>query len=394
MNRWPFVLVTATVAAFSGRAYAQTITHPVWATTPSAQDTTARAQFEAAVHKRGLGTPEVAAVSAPEARVAADLLAQGTAALHASNAVLASALLGEAATQAATTGAEGLTSRQLASIFFYQAVALQATSGAALTEPFTEIRPDEAKAAYLRAALVDPNLPVDDEPALAKASWRLAVAEIRQRPTTALTVGAPAHAMVSINAATAVPSPAKLSVPYGEHLIRVTEPGHVPWSTVVSTAQPNTLVDIAGTELAVYDPKAAAESSRGHGAAFALVGQLHLGSKVEVDLRLIDARTGELVDATAVPLAQGTDSAALDVAVLRLDELAARVNLRRRAEAAGAAADAPLALAAPPPRIPTAAPTTDAQPQNWFTQHWPVVTAVALAAGTTIVLSIVVAKDR
>ena len=58
-----------------------------------------------------------------------------------------------------------------------------------------------------------------------------------------------------------------------------------------------------------------------------MLGQLHLGDKVEIDLRLIDARTGELRDATAVAVATQADSPELVAAVLRLDEMAVRADI-------------------------------------------------------------------
>jgi hypothetical protein len=395
MLRRKFVFVVAAASAVAARAQAQPITYPLWAATPSApSEESARAQFDAAVRKRGLGAPEIVTLATPQAGKIADLLEQGTAALHASNFVLASAIFGEAAGQATATGGEGLTPKQLASVFFDQAVALQAASGATLTEPMTNISPDEAKAAYLRAALLDTKLAVDDVSPLAKASWRLAVAAVSQLPTAVLTVRAHPRAMISVDATAAQPSPASQAVPYGEHLIRVTEPGHSPWSTTVTVAQPKALLDVPATELLSYDAKAAADAARAHGAAFALVGQLHLGDKLEIDLRLVEAQKGELMDSTAVPVADGPESNALNASVLRLDELADRTSLRRRAQAAGGAANAPLALAAPPPRIPSPDVPNAAQPQNWFTQRWPLFTAVAIAAGTSLVLGIVVAKDR
>ena len=395
MLRRSFVVVVAAVGAVAARAQAQPITSPLWAATPAAPaEESARAQFEAAVRKRGLGAPEIVQLAAPQPGKVADLLEQGTAALHASNFVLASATLSEAASQATATGGEGLIPKQLASIFFYQAVALQAANGGTLAEPLTNISPDDAKAAYLRAALVDTKLAVEDVSPLAKASWRLAVAAVGQLPTAVLTVHAHPRARISVDAKVEQPTPATQAVPYGEHLIRVTEPGHSPWSTTVTVAQPKALLDVPAAELLSYDAKVAAEAARGRGAAFALVGQLHLGDKVEIDLRLVNAQTGELVDSTAVPVADGPQSNALNASVLRLDELADRTSLRRRAEAAGGAGNAPLALAAPPPRIPPPEMPNAAQPQNWFTQRWPLFTAVAVAAGTSLVLGIVVAKDR
>jgi hypothetical protein len=143
------------------------------------------------------------------------------------------------------------------------------------------------------------------------------------------------------------------------------------------------------------DAKVAAGLAIARGATFALLGQLHLGHNVEIDLRLINARTGELLDATAVPVAPSADSPELVAAVLRLDELASRTDLTRRAEGGGAPPNAPLMFALPPPRIPAhSEPGNAPQPGGWLQQRWPLVTAIAVAAGTALVLGIVVAKDN
>ena len=387
------------MGAFAARAQAQPTTHPIWATTPDvSSNDAARAQFEAAAKKRGLGPLEIVATARHQATRTTELLGEGMTALRTSNFVLAAALLGEAATQALGNGGEGLSSKDLASLFFHQAMALQLASGETYSEPFTAILPEEAKSAYLRAAVLGAGQGFDEAAAqpLVEASWRLAVATVGQRPRGTLMVRAHPRASVSFDGGALQASPASIpALPYGEHFIRVEEAGHAPWSTTVALQERNVMIDVPSTQFLTYDATAAAGLARAHGAAFALLGQLHLGDHVEIDLRLIDARTGEARDATAVPVSPSADSPELVAAVLRLDELASRTDLTRTAEAGGAQPNAPLMLAAPPPRSPAEGePGAPPKPGSWLQQRWPLVTAVAVAAGTALVLGIVVAKDH
>ena len=398
MNVRGICLLVLAMGAFVARAQAQPITHPIWANTPDASaNNTARAQFEAAAKKRGLGQLEVVAVQNQQATRPADLFGEGMTALRASNFVLAAAMLGEAATQAMGAGGEGLSPKDFASLFFHQAVAIQLASGATYSEPFTTITPPEAKTAYLRAAVLGAGQIFDEAAGqpLVEASWRLAIATVRQRSSGTLTVRAHPRALVSIDGGTAQASPSSSpALPYGEHFVRVEEAGHTSWSTTVAIQEPKVVIDVPATQFLTYDVGVAAGLARERGAAFALLGQLHLGDKVEIDLRLVDARTGELRDATAVPVAPSAESPDLVAAVLRLDELASRTDLTRRAENGGARPNAPLMLATPPPRVPAEnEPGGAPQPGGWLQQRWPLVTAIAVAAGTAIVLGIVVAKD-
>jgi hypothetical protein len=393
-----FCFLLAGMGAFVSRAHSQPITHPIWATTPNAAvNDTARTQFEAAAKKRGLGPLESVAMPSAQTTRTTALFGEGMSALRAANAVLAAALLGQAATQALDNGGAGLSPKEFASLFFHQAMALQLASGATYSEPFTTIAPPEAKTAYLRAAVLDAGQTFDDVSSqpLVEASWRLALATIAQRPAGTLSVRAHPRALVSVDGGATHASPATFpSLRHGEHFVRVEEAGHVPWSTTVVMQGPSLVIDVPATQFLTYDAAAAAELAKARGAAFALLGQLHLGDKVEIDLRLVDVRTGELRDATAVPVASMTDSPELVAAVLRLDEMAVRADLTQRAEGSGAQANAPLMLAAPPPRSPgESQPGNSPQPQSWLQQRWPLVTAIAVAAGTALVLGIVVAKD-
>ena len=385
--------------AISAAAYAQSVTHPIWASTPDAEwDGPARAQFATALAKRGLSAPEVVTMPAPPATPSVDLLAQGMTALQAAAYDKAAGLLGDAAKAALATGGAGLRPGQAASLFFHQAVAIQLASGATYSEPFTAIVPPDAKTAYLRAAVLggDPSLDQEATQPLVDASWRMAKALAANRPRTSLTVNAHARAKVSVDGHELHASPASISgLPSGEHFILVEEPGHLPWSTTLDLGGTANSIDVPGTALLVYEAPAAATRARANGAAFALVGQLYLAGQPEIDLRLLDARTGELRGSTAVPVTDTAESPDLTSAVLRLDEMAGQADLARRTLGADGRSRSPLSLAPPPARdTPAGGPQLGDDTPGWLRQHWPLATAVGTAVGTALALGIVVAKDR
>jgi hypothetical protein len=150
---------------------------------------------------------------------------------------------------------------------------------------------------------------------------------------------------------------------------------------------------VPATELLVLDPAAAAARARAQGAAFALVGQLHLAGQTEIDVRLIDGSTHDVRASTAVPLAEKSDSPDLVTAVLRLDELASQSDLARRTAGRDGRPRVPLSLAAPPGPAPAGGPGLGTDAEGWLRLHWPVATAIAVAVGTSLALGILVAKD-
>jgi hypothetical protein len=393
--RFACALAAATLPTI---AFAQPITHAIWAVTPDAEwDQPARAQFTAALAKRGVDAPETVVLPSPPATPAAELLAQGLAAMGAAAFDKAAKLLGDAAAQALATGGAGLGPGQPASLFFHQAVALQLASGTTYSEPFTAITPPEAKTAYLRAAVLGGGAALDLAAAqpLVEASWRMAKALVASRPQVSLTVNAHARAKIAIDGKDGQPSPASATgLPAGEHFVLVEEPGHLPWSTTLNLTGGANSIDVPATQLRVYDAAAAAALAKAKGAAFALLGQLHLAGKIEIDLRLLDAQTGETRAASAVALSPAIDSPDLVAAVLRLDELATRDDLVRRTAGADGKPRVPLSLAPPPARTaPESAPQLTHDTQGWLRQHWPLATAVGAALGTAVALGIVVAKD-
>jgi len=394
-----FWFLLASMAAFVARAQAQPVTHPLWASTPNASwDAAARAQFEAAIARRGLGPLETVAPETPARARTSELVAEGMAALQASAYEKAATLLSDAAAQALATGGAGLSREQPASLFFHQAMALQLASGATYSEPFTTISPPAAKTAYLRAAVLGGGASLDaaaSQP-LVEASWRIAKALVAARRSCVLTINAHTRARVSVDGREFQSAPASASgLPSGEHFVTVEEPGHAPWSTMVDIGQPTNVVDVPATALLTYDGAAAVRHARDKGAAFALVGQLRLGDKIEIDLRLLDAQTGELRGSTAVPLAEAVDSPDLVASVLRLDEMAGRADLTRRTAGEDGKPRSLLPLAPPPSRAgPVDGPRFSNDTEGWLRQRWPLATAVGVAVGTALALGIVVAKDH
>jgi hypothetical protein len=151
--------------------------------------------------------------------------------------------------------------------------------------------------------------------------------------------------------------------------------------------------------------KEAATRARAKGAAFALLGRLHPvrpqaaeepGQKesFQIDLRLVDARTGLLKDSTAVAVGAKSEPNDLAAAVLRLDEVASKADLAMRANLAPGATGATFPVVPPPARshVPDG-PSFAADRQGWLRAHWPLLTALGTAVGTSIALGILVARD-
>jgi hypothetical protein len=137
----------------------------------------------------------------------------------------------------------------------------------------------------------------------------------------------------------------------------------------------------------------AARHARRQGAAYALVAEPRSGRPVTVELRLVEvaADGGNRRDAATVPLA---DVGALETAVMRLEEAGRRARLTDPA----ASRDSPpalgdLRLQPVPPSTADTGPRFSEDPGAWARQRWPLLTAVGVAIGTTVVLGILAAND-
>jgi hypothetical protein len=126
------------------------------------------------------------------------------------------------------------------------------------------------------------------------------------------------------------------------------------------------------------------------GARFALVATLKTGTVVEFELALVDAANGMRRDASVIPFAG--EAGALDAAVMRLDEEARKADL----SSGGAIAplrDVDLQIGNVPATRSGRAIRLADNPGAWARAHWPLLTAIGVAAGTAILLGIAVAND-
>ncbi len=394
------VLIGAPSLARAQGEAAHKAVHPIYAavSVDSPQDRDARRRFGEAAAKFGLGTVETVDIPGPPEPKAQALLRAGMAAVEVLRFDEAQVALDAAAAEVANTGAAGLSPAELADLFLFQATALQKADWKDLPTPFTDIAPPGAKDAYLRAATLTPErvLPPRQFRPLVVASWQKAVAEIQARPRGAILVRAAPSAQISIDGGAALLSPAVAqNLPYGDHVIRGEDLGRKPWVVVVSLSLPTLEVDMPETPALALDPADAAAHARRMGASFGLVASLKRGAALDLQLSLIDARTGTQRDATVVPLGGDAGTGGLlEATVMRLDEQARKDEVRgqgRDAEATGPPFG--LALAPPAPAPATDAPRLSSDPVGWARAHWPLVTAVGACVGTALILGLVVAHD-
>jgi hypothetical protein len=152
-----------------------------------------------------------------------------------------------------------------------------------------------------------------------------------------------------------------------------------------------------GTPLELALDREAATRARAKGATFALIGRLQSEprSDMQIDLRLVDAQTGLLRESTAAVVPGGADTADLVAAVLRLDEIAGRSDLTRRAGLAPDGTPPGTFPVVPPPARSRRdeGPSFATDTRGWLRARWPLLTALTTAVGTSIVLAILVAKD-
>jgi hypothetical protein len=394
-------LVAALVASPRARAqqrnYYQTI-HPIFSAVPGlpgADD--AHRLFSAAVARYKLGPVEVMDVPGAPAPRAPELLRKGRAAVEGKRFAEAETSLDNAVAEVMTTGAAGLTTAELADLFLLQAMAAQQADWRDLPGPLTEITPNKAKQAYLRAAVLAPDrvLLPRQFPPIAIESWRLATTEIKQRPRGSLVVRAPSSALVSVDAGPLKPASdfSSRDLFFGDHWIRVEDPGRRLWAAMVPLSESSFEVDVPPLPALTLDDASAAAHARRQAAAFALVAELQPGAPAIVQLRLVEARSGARRNATALPFPG--DLAALDAAIMRLDQEARRA---RFAEERGTPVEPTsfrqIAVAPVPATPADQRPRVQDDPGLWARARWPLLTAVGVAVGTAAVLGLVVANDR
>jgi hypothetical protein len=398
---WVLAAVVAPVLTTSAPALAQTPTvntiHPIFAAVPDLpHGDEAHRRFAAAVTRHRLGPVEVVDVPGAPAAQAKELLKTGKEAVEQKRFDEAEKALDDAAKEIDKSGAAGLTTDELASVFLYQAMAAQKADWKDPPGPVTSIQPEKARQAYLRAAVLAPGrkLLPRQFPPLAIASWALAVAEVEKRPRGGLLVRAPSSALISVDGGPLTPGLKPMAnLIYGDHWVRVEDPGRRPWAANVPLAEASMEITAPETPPLELSDALAARHARRQGAAYALVAEPRSGRPVTVELRLVEvaADGGNRRDAATVPLA---DVGALETAVMRLEEAGRRARLTDPA----AGRDSPpalgdLRLEPVPPSTADTGPRFAEDPGAWARQRWPLLTAVGVAIGTTVVLGILAAND-
>jgi hypothetical protein len=228
-------------------------------------------------------------------------------------------------------------------------------------------------------------------------SWRLATAEAKARPRGAVVVRAPANATVSVDGRPPQSPPVVLpDLPHGDHFVRVDEPGRRSWSVVAPLVGPTFEIDVPLQPSLALDDALATAHGRRMEAGFVLVGELKPPAPPEaqqLELRLVDAASGQRRDATSVPFPG--DAAALEAAVMRLDEIGRRSLMERGggSRVTGTRLFVEPALPAPiDAKSPVPAPDRD--PEGWARRRWPLLVAVGAAVTAALVLGFVATRDR
>jgi PEGA domain-containing protein len=265
-------------------ALARPAVQPVFVRTPQVTgDQAAQAVFEAESRRHGWTpalTVDVATAPQPHAAAALQSALAAMGELRFQDALRD---LDRAADDAVLTGAAGLTTAQLADVYLYRGIVRR------------KLLPSETSSAwedFVRAATFNPERVLDPGrvPPAALDAWNRAVAEVQRRAQGALIVRGPAEATISIDGRPAVRSPAlSPGLSHGEHLIRVEEPGHLPWAASVPLAGPTLELEVPVRPELALDDAAAADLARRSDAAFALVAQQkpRRGDPV-LELRLVE----------------------------------------------------------------------------------------------------------
>jgi hypothetical protein len=368
--------------------------YPIYAHLPGSVHNDEAQRLLAAVSRRyHLGPVEVMDIPAPTAPRAPALLASARPLVEKLKFAEAEIVLAEALAEVNATGAAGLDGAALADLFLLQAMVVQRVTWKALPGPLTQIDNVEVRQAYLRAAVLAPErvLEAPRFPPLAIASFRLAAAEVARRPRGEIVVKASPAAEIGIDGGRTQVSPATAAgLPFGDHFVRVEEVGRRPWGGVALLADGSLVVDAPRTEPLTLDDAQAAAHARRMAARFALLATLKTGTILELELALIDAESGARRDASVIPFA--AEAGALDAAVMRLDEEARKADLSSHGSITPLR-DVDLQIGSVPATPGGRGSGLAGDPRGWARAHWPLLTAVAVAAGTAIVLGIAVAND-
>jgi hypothetical protein len=354
---------------------------------PAPADAPGRAAFERAVASAGAGPVEVVEIAgAPPPRAPAEL-ADAQRKLSDLRFDDARAALDAAVAEATLTGGAGLGAAELDDLFLLRGVAALHQGDAGRARAWED---------FVRAALLAPERVLDAgrfAPAV-QERWRRAAAEAQRRPRGVLVVRAPAGARVAVDGRPPIAAPAVVpGLIHGEHLVRVEEPGRLPWATSAVLTAPALEIDVPARAVLTLDDRAAAERARRAPADAALVAAPLEGAGAAADDPLLELR-----------LVRASDGSRLGEAIIRVDgaRLAERSPSREgpgtlpgfpddrspRIADVEPAVHRLLATLAPPASLVAApaateqpAPSSASGPRRW----WPwLAVGAALAAGAAI----------
>jgi hypothetical protein len=390
--------LAATLPARRAAAGDIPLVHPIYAKLPElAEDDFTRRAFTAAASRYKLFPLEVIDVPAAPAPKAPALLK--AAAAKTLKLAFDEALpdLDAAIAELDASGGAGLSTSDLADVFFYRAWCVAradwkspaGTEAASITPARTQ-----AYADYTRAAALAPARTVNprEVPPQVVADFARAVAEARQQARATLVVSGDADAEVSLDGA----PPSKVAggvtfrdVVAGDHFLSVDELGRVHWGQRLAVAAPSVEETIPSRDALTLDDRIAADHARRMGALFALVAERKPGPGAHVELRLVDL-AGKQRDAALVSTS-GDEHGALDAAVMRLDEDARRIQQEQLASGAPPPVPVVAPPETPPPVLAPAPParaTFHQDPLAWARDRWPLMAAIGVVVASALVLGI------
>ena len=358
----------------------------------AATDAAAKIAFSAAAKKLGLGPVETVDLPSDPAPKAGKTLATAIARFKDLAFDEVRSQLLPVLQEAGETGAAGLSQEELCNAHLYLAMALDRADWRDLPADGAAAPSPEAWQAYLQSAALCPQRQLYQRtfPPLAINRFTAAVAENKRRGEGTMVVKAASDAMIRVDGRPSVAETLNLTLPFGEHYIRVERPGRVPWASKVPLSLSRLQVDVPDQMWKTFADGEAADHARRMSAAFALVAELKPGSQPMLELRSVEVITGKRVDSTRVPL--NAEVGGVFAAVMRMDEQARKRDLLAQ-QGTSEEQSGGLTFAPAPTRVegPAENPTED--PGGWAKKRWPVLVAVAGVITTTLVLGLAVALD-
>lgn len=268
----------------------------------------AKGALARAAEQRGTAFVDLSPAAPPPAEAPRDL-ARAIEAYHQVAYDDALARADDGLTEAATSGARGLTPAQLGELYLYRALAASELG-------------DSARAwdDFLRAATVDPTRTLDPARFAPRVveSYQRAVAAVAAQPRLTALVEAPAACRRWLDGREA--TEAELGAVRGEHIVRVECPGHAPWGASIALATDRQVIRPALVAEEPPGPAAlgASAAARGlDGAVLARVTTVEGRAVLVLERVARDGRVARRVSATlgrdAGPAARGALDRLLEV---------------------------------------------------------------------------------